>query len=182
MTIIKFWKRWSFRSKGIIQAEYTRQTESSKVMYSHRPPILFSSMFSAIPADAFKDCDACFPSRFRINGNLFNLWLEVKSKIQTEVLDYLLYTDCAAKNVLTEKMQETMDRISQVCDNYDLTIRTKNIGVGYNQHMESPKWNQPSQWLDKDCKLLIKVTYLWGFLSTSVPLMMRSQPELLKPV
>ena len=80
----------------------------------------------------------CFPIRYRFNGNLFNLWLEAKSKIQTDVLDELLYTDCVAKNVLGEKMQETMDRVSQVCDNYDLTIRKKNNGVGYNQHMESP--------------------------------------------
>ena len=36
-------------------------------------------------------------------------------------------------------MQETVDRVSQVCDNYDLTIRKKNNWVGYSQHMESPK-------------------------------------------
>ena len=35
-------------------------------------------------------------------------------------------------------MQETMDRVSQVCDNYDLTIRKTNNGVDYSQHMESP--------------------------------------------
>ena len=67
------------------------------------------------------------------------------SKIQTDVLDELPYADCAAKNVLTEKMQKTMDRVSQVCDNYDLTIRKKNNGVGYSQHLESPKWSQPSR-------------------------------------
>ena len=39
------------------------------------------------------------------------------------MLDELLYADCVEKKVLTEKMQETMDRVSQVCDNYDLTIR-----------------------------------------------------------
>ena len=123
-------------------SEYTRQTESSKVVYSHGPPILFSSMFSDVSADAFKDCDDCFPIRYLVNGNLFNLLLEAKSKIQTDVLDELLYTDCAAKNVLTEKTQETMDRVSQVCDNYYLTIRKKKKnGVGYSQHMISPKWN-----------------------------------------
>ena len=110
-------------------------------MYSHRPPILFSSMFSAIPADAFKDYDDCFPNVYRVNGNLFNLWLEAKSKLQTDVLDEFLYTDCVAKNVLTEKIQETFDRISQVCDNYDHTIRKNHNGVGNSQHMESPKWN-----------------------------------------
>ena len=96
-------------------------------------------MFSAILADAFQDCDDCFPIRYRVNSNLFNLWLEAKSKIQTDVLDEFLYADCVAKNVLTEKMQETMDRVSQVCDNYDLTIRKTNNGVGYSQHMERRK-------------------------------------------
>ena len=54
-------------------------------------------MFSAITADAFKDCDECFPIRYRVNGNLFNFLLEAKSKIQTDVLDELLFTDCVAK-------------------------------------------------------------------------------------
>ena len=98
-------------------------------------------MFSAI-FTAFQDCDDCFPIRYRVNGNLFNLWLEAKSKIQTGVLDELLNADCVAKNVVTEKMQETMDRVSQVCDNYDLTIRTKKNGVGYSQYLESLKWSQ----------------------------------------
>ena len=96
-------------------------------------------MFSAILADAFQDCDDCFPIRYHINGNLFNLQLESKSKIQTDVLDVLVYADCVAKNVLTEKMQETVDRVSQVCQNYDLTTRKTNNRVGYSQHLESPK-------------------------------------------
>ena len=63
-------------------------------------------MFSAIPADAFKDCDDCFQIGYRVNGNLLNLWLEAKSKSPTDMLDEFLFTDCVAKNVLTEKMQE----------------------------------------------------------------------------
>ena len=61
-------------------------------------------MFSAILTDAFQDCDDCFPIRYRVNGNLFNLWLEAKSKIQTDVLGELLYVECVAKKVLTEAM------------------------------------------------------------------------------
>ena len=41
------------------------------------------------------------------------------------MLDELLYADEMAKNAKTEKMQEAMDRVSQACDNYDLTISTK---------------------------------------------------------
>ena len=77
--------------------------------------------------------------RYRVSGNLFNLWLEAKSKIQTDVLDERLYANCVANNVLKDKMQETMDRVSQVCENYDLTVRKTNNGAGYRQHMESPK-------------------------------------------
>ena len=40
--------------------------------------------------------DACFRIRYWVNGNLFNLWLEAKLKIQTDVLDGLLYVDCVA--------------------------------------------------------------------------------------
>ena len=116
-------------------------------------------MFSVILADAFQDCDDCFPVRYRVNGNLFNFGLKPKPKIQTDVLDELLFTDCVAKNVLTEKMQETMDRVSKVCDNYDLPIRKTNIVVCYSQHLEDPQWSLPSQCHDKDCTLLIKVTY-----------------------
>ena len=96
-------------------------------------------MFSAILSDAFHDYADCFPIRYRVSGNLFNLWLEAKSKNQTDVIDEVLSADCVAKNVLIEKMQETMDRVSQVCNNYDLTNRKTNNGVGYSQNMESPQ-------------------------------------------
>ena len=116
-------------------------------------------MFSAILADAFQVCDDdCFPISYRVYGNLFNRWVEAKSKIQTDVLDELLNADCVAKNVLTEKMQETMYRVLQVCDNYDLTIRKKKNGIDYSQHLESAKWSQPSS--DWTKKLLIKSAYL----------------------
>ena len=116
--------------------------KSSKVVYSHRPPTIFNLMFAASLADAFQDCDDCFPFRYRVNGKLFNFWLEVKPKIQTDVLDELLYADGVAKNILTDKKQEPMDRISQICDNCDLTIRKKKNEIGYSQDLESPKWSK----------------------------------------
>ena len=109
-------------------SEFTRQTESIKVVYSHRPPILVSLMFSAILAEAFQDCDDCFPIRYRVNGNLFNFWLEANSKIQTDVQDELLYVGCVAKNVLTEKMQDAMDRVSQLVTNMISQLERKRMG------------------------------------------------------
>ena len=103
-------------------------------------------MFSAILTDAFQDCDDGFPIRYRFDGKVFNLWrLQAKSKVQTGVLDELLYADEMAKNASTErKMQEAMDRVSQTCNNYDLKISTKKTEVVY-QHPESNTVSQPSQ-------------------------------------
>ena len=49
-------------------------------------------MLSAMLMDAFSDSDAGFLIRYRFNGNLFNLRrLQVKTKVQLDVLDELLY-------------------------------------------------------------------------------------------
>ena len=90
-------------------------------------PTLFSMMFSAMLMDAFQDSDTGFPIRYRFDGNIFNLRrLQAKTKVQTDVLDELLYADDMDKNASTEaKMQRAMDQVSQSCDNYDLTISTK---------------------------------------------------------
>ena len=89
--------------------------------------------------------DAGFPIRYRFDGKLFNpRRLQAKFKVQTDVLDELLYADDMAKNAKTEKkMQEAMDRVSQACDNYDLTISTNKTEV-VNQP-EHRTVSQPSQ-------------------------------------
>ena len=57
-------------------------------------PTLFSMMFSAMLMDAFQDSDTGFPIRYRFDGNIFNLRrLQAKTKVQTDVLDELLYAD-----------------------------------------------------------------------------------------
>ena len=78
-------------------------------------PTLFSMLFSAMLTDAFQECDAGFPIRYRFDVNLFNLRkMQAKSKVQTDVLDKLLYADDLAKNVKLEtKMQEAVDRMSK---------------------------------------------------------------------
>ena len=101
-------------------------------------PTLFSMMFSA---------DTGFPIRYHFNGNIFNLRrLQAKTKVQTEVLDELLYADDMNKNASSEaKMQRAMDQVSQSCDNYGLTIITKRQRLYTNQHLEDRTMNQPSQ-------------------------------------
>ena len=69
---------------------------------------LFSMMFSAMRTDAFQDGDNGIPIRYHFGGKLFSLRrLQVKSKVQTEVLDKLLFADGMAKGAPTEeKMQK----------------------------------------------------------------------------
>ena len=72
-------------------------------------PALFSMIFSAMLTGAFQDCDVGFPIKYHFDGKLFNLRrLQAKSKVQTDVLDELLYAHGMKKNASTErKMQET---------------------------------------------------------------------------
>ena len=65
---------------------------------------LFSMMFSAMLTDAFQDDDNGIPIRYRFDGKLFNLQrLQVKSKVQTEVLDEFLSADDMTKAAPTEE-------------------------------------------------------------------------------
>ena len=62
-------------------------------------PTLFSMMFSAMLTDTFQDVDAGFPIRYRFDGKLLNLRrLQAKSKVQTDLVDKLLYADDLAEN------------------------------------------------------------------------------------
>ena len=61
-------------------------------------PTLFS-MFSAMLIDAFQDVDSGFPIRYRFDGKLLNLRrLQAKTKVQTDVVDKLLYAYDLAVN------------------------------------------------------------------------------------
>ena len=61
--------------------------------------LLLSMMFSAMLMDALQDSDTGFLIRYRFNGKIFNLRkLQDKTKVQTDVLDELLYADDMDKN------------------------------------------------------------------------------------
>ena len=103
-------------------------------------------MFSVMLIDAFQDSNTGFPIKYRFVGNILNLrrW-QAKTKVQTDVLDELLYADDLDKNAISElKMQRAMVQGSQSCDNYDLTISTKRQRLYTNQHLENRTMNQPS--------------------------------------
>ena len=66
-------------------------------------PTLFSMMFSAMLMDTFQDSDTGFPIRYRFDGNILNpRRLQAKTKVQTDVLDELLYADDIGKNSNSE--------------------------------------------------------------------------------
>ena len=133
-------------------------------------PTLFSMMFSAMLMDAFQDSDTGFPIRYPFDGNIFNLRrLQAKTKVQTDVLDELLYADDMDKNASTEaKMQRAMDQVSQSCDNYDLTISTKKTEVVHQPAPGKP-YNEPTITVNgQKLKVVDKFTYLGSTLSRAV--------------
>ena len=66
-------------------------------------PTLFSMMFSAMLMDTFQDSDTGFPIRYRFDGNILNpRRLQAKTKVQTDMLDELLYADDIGKNSNSE--------------------------------------------------------------------------------
>ena len=79
-------------------------------------PTLFSMMFYAILMDALRGSDTGFPMRYRFDGNLFNLTrLQAKTKVQTDLLDELLFANDMDKNASSEaNMQRAMDQVSQL--------------------------------------------------------------------
>ena len=84
-------------------------------------------MFSVMLTYTFQDVDACFPTRYFFDGKLLNLRrLQAKSKVQTDVVDTLLYADNLAENAKSEEqMLGAVDLMSKVCENFQLTISTK---------------------------------------------------------
>ena len=83
-------------------------------------------MFSAMLTDAFQDGINGIPIRYRFDGKLFNLrWLQAKSKVQTEVLDFFFPDDMAKGAPTEENVQNGVDQISDSFDRYDLKISIK---------------------------------------------------------
>jgi hypothetical protein len=94
-------------------------------------PTLFSMVFSAMLADAFNDSQDGIPFRYRTDGGLFNLRrLKAVTKVKDTVLrEFLFADDCALSACTEQQMQKEMDKFSQACDNFGLTISTKKTEV-----------------------------------------------------
>ncbi|XP_037783545.1 uncharacterized protein LOC119579712 [Penaeus monodon] len=91
-------------------------------------PTLFSTVFSVMLIDAFRDCQDGMHVRYRTDGGLFNLrCLQDVTKVkETVIKDFLFADDCALNADTEQKMQHEMDCFSRACDNFGLIINTKN--------------------------------------------------------
>ena len=120
-------------------------------------PTLFSMIFSAMLTDAFQNVDAGFPIRYSFDGKLLNLrMLQGKSKVQTDVVDKLLYADDLAENAKSEeKMQGAVDRMSKACDNFQLTNSTKKTEEVHQLAPGKPYSEPTITVMDKKFKFLI---------------------------
>ena len=69
---------WQFHD----ECRHVLRTMESTMDHFLTPTELFSMMSSAMLTDAFQECDACFPIRYRFDGKLNNLRsLQAKSKL-----------------------------------------------------------------------------------------------------
>ncbi|KAI8513702.1 hypothetical protein Bbelb_080260 [Branchiostoma belcheri] len=100
-------------------------------------PTLFSIMFSAMLTDAFREGDVGIGIRYRTEGKVFNLRrLQAKTKVQTVIVrDFLFADDCALNAGSEPTMQCSVDKFSNGCDNFGLTISTKKTEV---LHLPAP--------------------------------------------
>ena len=133
-------------------------------------PTLFSMMFSAMLTDAVQDVDAGFPIRSRFVGKLLNLRrLQAKFKVKTDVVDKLLYADDLAENAKSEeKMQGAVDRMSKVCDNFQLIISTKKTEEVHRPSPGKP-YSEPTITVNgQKLQVVDKFTYLGSTLSRAV--------------
>ena len=90
-------------------------------------PTLFSFMFSAMLTDAFRDADVGIGINCWTDGSVFNLRrLQAKTKVSTDTInDFLIADDCALNAATEADMQHSVDLLSDACDNFGLTIKTK---------------------------------------------------------
>ena len=133
-------------------------------------PTLFSMMFSALLTDAFQDVDAGFPIRYRFDGKLLNLRrLQAKSKVQTDVVDKLLYADDLAENAKSEeKIQGAVGRMSKAYDNVQLTISTNKTEVVH-QPAPGKTYSEPTITVNgQKLRVVDKFAYLGSTLSRAV--------------
>ena len=79
------------------------------------------------------DGDIGIDIRYRIDGKLFNLRrLQAKTKVKSHTIRDLLFADdCALNAGLEADLQNIVDRFSEACSNFGLTINTEKTEIMY---------------------------------------------------
>ena len=92
--------------------------------YLHRHCFLFSSNYPSLLNDAFRDCNQGIYIRYRSSGKLFNIRLfAAQTKVPLALVRDLLYADdCDLVTHTESDMQCFIDRLSEVCRAFGLTI------------------------------------------------------------
>ena len=88
---------------------------------------LISVIFSAKPTDAFRDSDVGIGIMYKYDGSLFNLKRpQACTKDLTDTINVFLFADDWALNTACEEdMQHSVDKFSEACNNFGLSISTK---------------------------------------------------------
>ena len=91
-------------------------------------PLLFCLMFSAMLQDAFHHSEDGICIIYQMDEKLHNQHhLKAATKVKQTVIRDLLFVDDCALNVTSKcNMQDSQDRFFTACNNFGLTIRTKN--------------------------------------------------------
>ena len=119
---------------------------------------------------AFQDSDNCIPIRYRFDGKLFNIRrLQPNSKVQTEVLNEVIFADDKAKGApVEENMQKGVAyQVSDSCDSYDLTISIKRLD-GISASALKPYKELTKTVKGQRLQKVFKFTYLGSILTRAV--------------
>ena len=120
--------------------------------------------------DAFRDDSAGINIRYRTDGKLFNLRrLQAKTKIKTETIRDLLFADdCALCAHSETSMQNIVDKFSEACHNFGLTISTKKTEV-LHQPAPGKPYTKPDITINgQKLNAVDKFTYLGSTLSRNM--------------
>ena len=95
-------------------------------------PTLFGIFFAVMLKQAFGESTEGIYLHTRLDGNLFNLTSLLKAKTKVEkctVRDFLFADDAAIATHDEKSLQHLMDRFSEACQNFGLTISIKKTNV-----------------------------------------------------
>ena len=132
-------------------------------------PTLFSIMFSAMLFDAFSGLDNGIDIRYLTDCSVFNLRrLQAKTKVKNIVSKFLFADDCALNVATKANRQNSVDKFSMVCDNFDLTSSPKKTDVMHQPAPGKPYIESNITIKGQRLKVVEKFTYLGSTLSLSL--------------